>query len=95
MDFGLAKIEGLRPESGPEAPTVILNPVTAPGSAFGTVGYMSPEQVRGEELDKRTDLFSFGVALYEMVTANRRFLDRIRPLRLLRFCTINLFPPRN
>jgi eukaryotic-like serine/threonine-protein kinase len=74
MDFGLAKIEGLRPEAGSEAPTEILNPVTAPGSAFGTVGYMSPEQVRGEELDKRTDLFSLGVALYEMVTCKSPFL---------------------
>ena len=73
MDFGLAKIEG-RPETGPDAPTALMNPVTAPGSAFGTVGYMSPEQVRGEELDKRTDLFSFGVVLYEMVTCKSPFL---------------------
>ncbi len=65
MDFGLAKIEGLRPEAGSEAPTEILNPVTAPGSAFGTVGYMSPEQVRGGRIGRRGRIcFPLGVALH-------------------------------
>ena len=71
MDFGLAKIEGIR---GAGVHPAEAEPVTAPGAAFGTVGYMSPEQVRGEELDARTDLFSFGVALYEMVTGKSPFL---------------------
>jgi serine/threonine protein kinase len=68
LDFGLAK--QIEPNSAAAATEALL---TGPGLALGTVGYMSPEQVRGEELDERTDLFSFGLVLYEMATGRQAF----------------------
>src|SRR5262249_31453784 len=72
LDFGLAK---LRPphamQADSQAPT--QRKMTDPGTVMGTVGYMSPEQVRGQEADHRADIFSFGMILYEMLSGKRAF----------------------
>ena len=74
LDFGLAKLQA--PDSGPdatEAPTLAA-PLSAAGQVMGTVPYMAPEQVRGEAVDSRTDLFALGIVLYELATGRRPFV---------------------
>jgi serine/threonine protein kinase len=71
LDFGLAKLMQPQPDSGGDAPTQTKG--TDPGMVMGTAGYMSPEQVRGQPVDHRTDIFAFGAILYEMLAGQRAF----------------------
>ncbi|HXZ18394.1 MAG TPA: serine/threonine-protein kinase, partial [Candidatus Acidoferrales bacterium] len=71
LDFGLAKL--VTAAEVQDAAATLTSPATLPGTVMGTVGYMSPEQVRGEPTDARSDIFSFGAVLYEMLTGKRAF----------------------
>jgi serine/threonine protein kinase len=72
LDFGLAKLTS-KPEAGPGEGATIDENLTSPGGTVGTIAYMSPEQARGDTIDRRTDLFSFGAVLYEMATGRMAF----------------------
>ncbi len=73
LDFGLASKRSTAAVGDTSAPTL-----TVPGTIMGTIGYMSPEQVRGEVVDQRSDVFSFGCVLFEMLTGRRAFEGRFR-----------------
>jgi serine/threonine protein kinase len=83
LDFGLAKLTGPQGSGQPEGETVSL--ATDPNVVMGTVGYMSPEQVRAQATDHRSDIFSFGAILYEMLTGKRAFHRRQAWKRCRRF----------
>jgi TolB-like protein/Flp pilus assembly protein TadD len=71
LDFGLAKQDPFRADAQTAGPTLEVD--TEPGAVLGTLGYMSPEQVKGEPTDQRTDIFSLGCVLYEMLTGRKAF----------------------
>jgi eukaryotic-like serine/threonine-protein kinase len=73
LDFGLAKLKPQKLAGGVDSEAPTMKPLTNPVVIMGTVGYMSPEQVRGQEADHRSDIFSFGIILHEMLSGQRTF----------------------
>src|SRR5690606_35384104 len=72
LDFGIARVS-MRDTDAGEAATTSIDPGTADGAVIGTAAFMSPEQARGQGVDKRTDIWAFGCVLYEMLSGHAAF----------------------
>lgn len=92
LDFGLAKLEDPDSNRGTSTDTA-LDVLTTPGVAMGTAPYMSPEQARGEDLDARTDIFSFGAVLYEMATGKMAFPGKTTAMAQKGILDVTPLPP--
>lgn len=79
LDFGLAKLTEERPVATDSATPTLVHVKTDPGKIMGTISYMSPEQTRGQQVDSRTDIFSLGVILYEMISGRQPFSEPSGP----------------
>ena len=93
LDFGLAKLTEPAPVSGETAITETARPRTQEGVIVGTVAYMSPEQAEGKNVDARSDIFSFGTVLYEMVTGRRPFVGDTGPSTMAAILAKEPAPP--
>src|SRR5262249_30757659 len=94
LDFGLAKATRNAAVDASAEATRTAGALTSPGSAVGTLAYMSPEQLRGEEVDARTDLFSLGLVLYEMATGQPAFSGATSAVISAAILHENSRPPR-
>jgi len=94
LDFGLAKVENnpASPAAASEAPTADVS-MTAGGAILGTLPYMAPEQIEGQAVDARADIFSFGAVLYEMITGQRAFQGKNQPSLMANILKSNPPPP--
>src|SRR5439155_13087848 len=92
LDFGLAKLLDTE-DSSPEGATLSARPITQQGTVLGTAAYMSPEQAEGREVDARSDIFSFGSVLYEMVTGRKPFAGDSRLSLLSKIVSEDPRPP--